>query len=81
MKPGIYIRSFEAQLTQSSRIAVEVKRFLSMDKKELVINYKIKSLQGNQLTIESFIDGNIKNEDSNWSDPFWKHGVQFAPKI
>ena len=31
MKSGIYIRSFEAQLTQSSRIAVEVKRFLSMD--------------------------------------------------
>ena len=75
MKSGIYIRSFEAQLTQSSRIAVEVKRFLSMDKKELgVINYKIKSLQGkSKLTIESFIDGNIKNEDSNWSDPFWKH--------
>ena len=76
MKSGIYIRSFEAQLTQSSRIAVEVKRFLSMDKNELgVINYKIKSLQGkSKLTIESFIDGNIKNEDSNWSDPFWKHG-------
>ena len=76
MKSGIYIRSFEAQLTQSSRIEVEVKRFLSMDKNELgVINYKIKSLQGkSKLTIESFIDGNIKNEDSNWSDPFWKHG-------
>ena len=76
MKSGIYIRSFEAQLNHSSRIAVEVKRFLSMDKNELgVINYKIKSLQGkSKLTIESFIDGNIKNEDSNWSDPFWKHG-------
>ena len=75
MKSGIYMRSFEAQLTQNSRISVEVKRFLSMDKKELgVINYKIKSLQGkSKLTIESFIDGNIKNEDSNWSDPFWKH--------
>ena len=54
-----------------------------MDKNELgVINYKIKSLQGkSKLTIESFIDGNIKKKIQIGVIPFGNIEVQFAPKI
>ena len=75
MQKGLYTRSFEAQLNPSCRIGVEVKRFLSLDEGALgVIHYSIKALQGEaNLHIDSFIDGQIKNQDSNWDDPFWEH--------
>lgn len=75
MQKGLYTRSFEAQLNPSCRIGVEVKRFLSLDEVALgVIHYSIKALQGEaNLHIDSFIDGQIKNQDSNWDDPFWEH--------
>ena len=75
MKTGIYTRSFEVQISNDYRIAIEIKRFLSMAQGELgAIKYKIKALEGSpEIIFDSFIDGNIKNQDSNWDDPFWSH--------
>jgi|TARA_B110000285_G_scaffold235327_1_gene316365 maltose phosphorylase len=75
MKTGIYTRFFKAQVTDDCRIEVMVKRFLSMDQGALgVIHYTVKSLQGTcEISIDSFIDGHITNQDSNWDDPFWEH--------
>ena len=75
MQKGLYTRSFEAQLSPSQRIGVEIKRFLSLDEGALgVIHYSIKAIKGDcDLAIDSFVDGHIKNQDSNWDDPFWDH--------
>ena len=75
MKTGIYTRFFEAQVTDDCRIEVMAKRFLSMDEGALgVIHYSVKALKGAcKISIDSFIDGHITNQDSNWDDPFWEH--------
>ena len=75
MKTGIYTRSFQAQINPECKIEVIAKRFLSMDEGALgVIQYQVKALQGScDLAIESYIEGKITNQDSNWDDPFWNH--------
>ncbi len=75
MKNGIYTRSFEAQISKNCTVRVESKRFLSMDEESLgVIHYSITSVKGScDLSIESYLDGHITNQDSNWDDPFWEH--------
>ena len=75
MKTGIYTRFFEAQITDDCRIEVTAKRFLSMDEGALgVIHYSVKALKGAcEISIDSFVDGHITNQDSNWDDPFWEH--------
>ena len=75
MKTGIYTRSFEAQLSKYNRVGVKVKRFLSMEESALgIIHYELKALRGSsELSIDSFIDGHVKNQDSNWNDTFWAH--------
>lgn len=75
MKTGLYKRMFEVQMTNGKRIRCESHRFLSMAENELgVINYQI-TLLSKSATVKviSYIDGNIKNNDSNWEDPFWHH--------
>ncbi|MGA1546078.1 MAG: family 65 glycosyl hydrolase domain-containing protein [Flavobacteriaceae bacterium] len=75
MKTGIYTRSFQVQLDSKTKVGVEVKRFLSMEEGALgVIHYQLTALEGTaDLNIDSFIDGHITNQDSNWDDPFWEH--------
>ena len=75
MKRGIYKRSFKLKISTDIQVAVNVTRFLSMVESSLgVINYQITMLKGNaEIEIESFVDGDIRNYDSNWDDPFWDH--------
>ncbi|MGA1777070.1 MAG: glycoside hydrolase family 65 protein, partial [Flavobacteriaceae bacterium] len=75
MKTGIYTRSFQVQLDSKTKVGVEVKRFLSMEEGALgVIHYQLTALEGTaDLNIDSFIDGHITNQASNWDDPFWEH--------
>ena len=75
MQTGIYVRSFEVQIDSACRIGVEVKRFLSMDQAALgVIQYQLTALEGScHLEIESYVEGKITNQDSNWDDPFLNH--------
>jgi len=75
MESGIYTRSFEAQLDSNTTIEVVAKRFLAMNEASLgVIQYQVKVLQGScNVDIESYVEGKITNQDSNWDDPFWNH--------
>jgi maltose phosphorylase len=75
MNSGIYTRSFEVQIDSNCKIGVKVERFLSMDEDALgIINYQINALEGTcDLSVESYIEGKITNQDSNWDDPFWNH--------
>ena len=75
MKRGIYKRSFNLKISTDIQVDVNVTRFLSMVESSLgVINYQITMMKGNaEIEIDSFVDGDIKNYDSNWDDPFWDH--------
>lgn len=74
MKEGIYYRSFEATLQNGSEIAVNVRRFLSLDLDEVgVINYEIKALNNDtRITFKPYVDAGVHNEDANWEEKFWE---------
>ena len=74
MKEGIYFRSFEATLQNGTQIAVNVRRFLSLDLDEVgVINYEITPLnKDTKIKLKPYVDAGVHNEDANWEEKFWE---------
>jgi maltose phosphorylase len=74
MKEGWYQRSFEASLQNGTEIAVNVKRFLSLNLDEVgIINYEISPLNKDaKIVYKPYIDAGVTNEDANWEEKFWK---------
>ncbi len=74
MKKALLTRSFTAEFPSGKRVEVVTERFLSIRDKELgVIRYTLKSLNfSGSVKITSFIDGQVRNEDSNYDETFWK---------
>ncbi len=74
MKQGIYNRSFEATLQNGTQIAVNVRRFLSLDLDEVgVINYEITPLNNDaKIVFNPYVDAGVHNEDANWEEKFWE---------
>ena len=74
MKEGIYNRSFEATLQNGIQIAVNVRRFLSIDLDEVgVINYEITPLNSDtKIVFKPYVDAGVQNEDANWEEKFWE---------
>lgn len=73
MKEGWYKRSFVATLPNNVEVAVDVVRFLSLDVDETgAIQYSVQLLNADaQIQITPYLDGGVKNMDSNWDDKFW----------
>jgi maltose phosphorylase len=73
MKAGFLQRSFDARLPNGDKISVEVKRFISMVRKEVgAIQYRIKALNfDGQISFNSYINGDVRNEDANYDERFW----------
>ena len=73
MKEGWLSRSFTATLKNGITIAVNTKRFLSLDLDELgAIQYEIKPINSNaEIIFQPYLDSGITNEDTNWDDKFW----------
>ncbi|SMC25089.1 maltose phosphorylase [Clostridium acidisoli DSM 12555] len=73
MKEGFLYRTFIARLKDGNEIKIEAKRFLSIVDKEIgAIEYSITNLNFNgDITISPYLDGDIKNEDSNYDEKFW----------
>ena len=73
MKEGWYKRSFVATLPNDIEIAVEIIRFLSLDLDETgAIQYKLQVLNSDaEVIMVPYLDGGIKNKDTNWDDKFW----------
>lgn len=72
MQHGVLTRKFTV-LHDEKETEIEVIRFISVVKKELaVINYSVtpKNYQGN-ITFIPYLDGDIRNEDSNYDEDFW----------
>lgn len=74
MKEGWYNRSFEATLQNGTEIAVNVRRFLSINLDEVgVINYEIIPLnKDSKIVYKPYIDAGVTNEDANWEEKFWE---------
>ncbi|MGV8134818.1 MAG: hypothetical protein AB2L20_06365 [Mangrovibacterium sp.] len=73
MKRALLTRTFHAWLPSGKEVKVVAERFLSIRERELgMIRYKMTSLNfGGPVRICSFIDGDIRNEDSNYDEKFW----------
>ncbi|WP_289664575.1 glycoside hydrolase family 65 protein [Flavobacterium panacagri] len=74
MKEGWYNRSFEAILKNGTEIAVNVRRFLSLDLDETgIIKYDITPLNKDaKIVYKPYVDAGVTNEDANWEEKFWE---------
>jgi len=74
MQAGVYIRDVVLTTPNGVKLKIKALRFLAMFQQELgCIKYSIQLYdQGAKLTVSPYVDGNIKNIDSNWDDPFWE---------
>lgn len=73
MKLGTLTRKFTAELKNGNIVEVESVRFCSIVDDEVgVIKYTItpKNFEG-KIVIESYLDGDVKNQDSNYDEKFW----------
>ena len=73
MKEGYLQRSFTAHF-KAGKVEILSTRFLSLDINELgAIKYDIKPINFDaELEILPYLDGGIKNEDSNYDELFWE---------
>jgi len=73
MKEGYLERNFKATLSNGYQVQVKAIRFCSIADDEVgAIKYQIKALNfDGELNIKSYIDGDVKNQDSNYDEKFW----------
>ena len=73
MKQGYLERSFTAELKSGKQVMVTAKRFFSIANDEVAaLHYQLKTLNcSGKLAISSSIDGDVKNQDSNYDEKFW----------
>jgi maltose phosphorylase len=73
MKEGYLQRSFTAELSSGKQIAVVAKRFCSLaDDEVAALHYQLTALNfDGQLSVTSYTDGDVKNQDSNYEEKFW----------
>jgi len=72
MKRGVLHRSFIATLPDGARIAVEASRFVSMARPEVgAVRYRVTALSDLALRLEPYLDGDVRNQDSNYNEHFW----------
>ncbi|TKB98278.1 family 65 glycosyl hydrolase domain-containing protein [Pedobacter cryotolerans] len=73
MKLGTLTRKFTVELANGNILKVEAIRFCSIvDDEAGVIKYSItpQNFDG-KITVESSLDGDVKNQDSNYDEKFW----------
>ena len=73
MKGGYILRTCEISLQNGKRLAIESIRLNSMaDDESGVISYSITPINfTEEIKVKAFIDGDIKNKDSNYDEKFW----------
>ncbi|MES2872532.1 MAG: family 65 glycosyl hydrolase domain-containing protein, partial [Bacteroidota bacterium] len=74
MREGFLERSFEAELASGKKVRVNTQRFYSIKRDEIgAMRYKLTALNfSEKVTVTSFLDGDVKNEDSNYDEKFWE---------
>ena len=72
MKEGTLSRSFVAAMRGGKSVRVEALRFLSMANPEIgVVRYAVTALNDLELKLTPYVDGDVRNEDSNYDEHFW----------
>ncbi|MGF7050205.1 maltose phosphorylase [Paenibacillus sp. DS2015] len=73
MKEGTLSRSFIAELPDGKEVKVEAIRFISVSHREIgAIRYALTPLNfSGQISFTPYLDGDIKNKDSNYDEKFW----------
>ena len=73
MKQGLLSRTMDVTLQNDARLTVHSRRFVSMHNDELgAIEYSITSNNyTGPITIESYLDFDVVNQDSNYDEQFW----------
>ena len=74
MEKGVLSRHYTLDISDK-KFKINVTRFVSMQSLELgAIQYSIESLNHEaHIEIESYLNGNVRNEDANYNDFFWEH--------
>jgi len=73
MKEGYLERIFRVAVSKNKTIEINCRRFLSMAEPDLgIIRYTVKSVDyEGLLDFTIYIDGDVKNEDTNYGEKFW----------
>ncbi|MBB6273106.1 maltose phosphorylase [Pedobacter cryoconitis] len=73
MKEGYLERTFTAELASGKQVQVKAKRFFSIANDEVAaLHYQLTPLNfSGKLDLTSYIDGDVKNQDSNYEEKFW----------
>jgi len=80
MQTGILTRTYRLRLDGKTLVEAESRRFVSMARPEIgVIRYTLRLLEGEgNLTLNSYVNGNVRNEDANYDEFFWEHRGEYA---
>jgi maltose phosphorylase len=71
MKEGLLQRTFQVEINNKN-FQIDVERFISRDTDEIAcIRYSIKSFSDATLKFTNYLDGHVKNKDSNYDELFW----------
>lgn len=73
MREGYLERSFTAELSSGKQVKINAKRFFSIANDEIAaLHYQLVPLNfSGKLDLTAFIDGDVKNQDSNYDEKFW----------
>jgi len=73
MKEGYLKRNFTAKMASGKQVKVSAKRFFSIANDEVAaLHYQLTAVNfSGNIDITSFIDGDVKNQDSNYDEKFW----------
>jgi len=73
MRHGFLERIFTVEMKNGVQAEVKAKRFLSLTRDEIgAIRYSVKLLNANaKISLMPYLDGNIRNRDSNYDEVFW----------
>ena len=74
MKTGLLERSYTAILSNGNRVKLSFKRFCSMsDDETAAIQLTLQSDKNCKVELNSFLDADVRNEDSNYDEAFWEN--------
>jgi len=74
MRHGVLHRTFQAEFPDSTLIEVSSERLYSMaDSESAALSYRLTVLRGHaDIQLESVVDGDVVNRDSNYDEKFWE---------
>ncbi len=75
MQKGVHERAFIVQFCNGNRVFISTQRYYSIQNDEIgALTYEIKAMNfSGNIEIDSVLDFDVRNTDSNYNDNFWKN--------